>query len=90
MPSRYATASSQATNGTELNKSAITEDTKQAIDYVQVLVSCSKCNTTCMHGWHGSIQGKDQQHTLKPQIKLRGSAGDANKFVKLQADWVCL
>ena len=82
MPPRYATATSQATkfNGTEVNKSAITEDMKQGTDYAQVLVSCSKCDTTCMHGWHGSIQGKDQQLTLKPQMKLRGSIDDAHKI----------
>ncbi len=53
---------------------------KQATDYAQVLVSCSKCDTTCMHGWRGSVQGKDQQQTLKPQMKLRGSIGDAHKI----------
>jgi len=71
---------SQATNETELNESAITEDMKQATDYAQVLGSCSKCDTTCMHGWRGSVQGKDQQQTLKPQMKLRGSIGNARKI----------
>ena len=32
-----------------------------------------------MHGWHGSIQGKDHQQTLKPQMKLREFIGDAYK-----------
>ena len=49
------TATSQATNETELNESAITEDMKQATDYAKVRVSCSKCDTTCMHGWCWSI-----------------------------------
>ena len=80
MLSRYATANSQATNETELNISASTEDMKQATDYALVLVSCSKCDTTCMHGWHGSIHGKDQQQNLMPQMKLRGSIGDAHKI----------
>ncbi len=44
-----STSASQATNETELNESAITEDMKQATDYAQVLVSHSKCDTTCMH-----------------------------------------
>jgi len=33
-----------------------------------------------MHGWRGSVQGKDQQQTLKPQMKLRGSIGNARKI----------
>ena len=36
-------------------------------------------DTTCMHDWHGSIKGKDQQQTLKPQMKLRGCIGNAQK-----------
>jgi len=75
-----STSASQATNETDLNESAITEDMKQATDYAQVLVSRSKCDTTCMHGWRGSVQGKDQQQTLKPQMKLRGSIGNARKI----------
>ena len=76
----YISVSTASTNETGLNESTITEDMKQATDYAQVLVSCSKCDTTCMHGWRGSVQGKDQQQTLKPQMKLRGSIGDAHKI----------